>query len=408
MSDLPALRDDTALQGTFPDAVLERIASVLAPDDGPHPLHAPEIDGNAWDYVKDCLDTGWVSSVGKWVDRFEDMITRATGARYAIATMNGTAALHAALHAAGIRPGDEVLVPSFTFVATANAISYCGATPHFVECERRGLGMDPAALDRYLEQTLIRRDGHYYNRHTDAPVRGMVPVHCYGHPADMAGLQAIAARYDLILIEDAAESLGSHHGDRHTGRSGRAGVLSFNGNKTITTGGGGAIITDDELLARRIRHLTTTARAGDGTELIHDAVGFNYRMPNLNAALGCAQLETLSEKLNAKRVLATRYADALSGLEGVSMVMSPPWGESNHWLNTVLFETAQARDDCFALLNARGYQCRAVWTPLHRMPMYAGNPRMALPVTEDLAARGLLLPSGPGLPLNGASASTDR
>jgi len=318
MSDQPVPLDTNPSPHTSAAAFLERIADVLSPVAGPHPLHAPEIYGNAWAYVKDCLDTGWLSSVGKWVDRFEDMIMQTTGARHAIATVNGTAALHAALYAAGIRPGDEVIVPSFTFVASANAISYCGATPHFVDCETHSLGMDPAALDHYLDQTLIRRDGQYFNRHTDAPVRGMVPVHCYGHPADMTGLQAIAERYDLILIEDAAESLGSSLGDRHTGRFGRAGVLSFNGNKTITTGGGGAIITDDELLARRMRHLTTTARAGDGTELIHDAVGFNYRMPNLNAALGCAQLETLPEK-NSKPSARSRPAmlppcPALKGL----------------------------------------------------------------------------------------------
>jgi perosamine synthetase len=318
MSDQPVPLDTNPSPHTSAAAFLERIADVLSPVAGPHPLHAPEIYGNAWAYVKDCLDTGWLSSVGKWVDRFEDMIMQTTGARHAIATVNGTAALHAALYAAGIRPGDEVIVPSFTFVASANAISYCGATPHFVDCETHSLGIDPAALDHYLDQTLIRRDGQYFNRHNDAPVRGMVPVHCYGHPADMTGLQAIAERYDLILIEDAAESLGSSLGDRHTGRFGRAGVLSFNGNKTITTGGGGAIITDDELLARRMRHLTTTARAGDGTELIHDAVGFNYRMPNLNAALGCAQLETLPEK-NSKPSARSRPAmlppcPALKGL----------------------------------------------------------------------------------------------
>ena len=297
---------DTDTHSPMAADILNRIARVLSPTDGPHPLHAPEIDGNAWAYVKDCLDTGWVSSVGKWVDRFETMIMDATGAQHAIATVNGTAALHAALYAAGVRPGDEVLVPSFTFVATANAIHYCGATPHFVECESRSLGIDPAALEPYLDKLLIHRDGQFFNRHTNAPVRAIVPVHCYGHPVDMDALRVIAARYELILIEDAAESLGSAIRDRHTGRFGRAGVFSFNGNKTITTGGGGAIVTDDALLARRIRHLTTTARAGDGTELIHDAVGFNYRMPNLNAALGCAQLETLATKLETKCKLAAR------------------------------------------------------------------------------------------------------
>lgn len=407
MSDQTVLsRGDT--MGPMSSDMLGRIAGVLSPEDGPHPLHAPEIDGNAWDYVKDCLDTGWVSSAGRWVDRFENMITQATGAQYAIATVNGTAALHAVLYAAGVRPGDEVLVPSFTFVATANAIQYCGATPHFVESEAQSLGLDPAALSLYLDQTLTSRDGQFINRHTDAPVRAIVPVHCYGHPVNMEELQKIAAHYNLIVIEDAAESLGSFIGDRHTGRFGRAGILSFNGNKTITTGGGGAIITDDELFARRLRHLTTTARAGDGTELIHDAVGFNYRMPNLNAALGCAQLETLDAKLKFKRALAARYADVLADLQDVSMMTPPKWGRSNHWLNAVLFDTEEARNAAFTELNNHGYQCRALWTPLHHMPMYGDNPRMDLAITEDLAARGLLLPSGSGLILSEASSSTDR
>lgn len=388
--------------------ILERIANILPTENGPHQLHAPEIDGNAWDNVKDCLDTGWVSSIGKWVDKFENLITQATGARCAIATVNGTAALHATLHAAGVRPGDEVLVPSFTFVATANAIRYCGATPHFVECESQSLGLDPAALHLHLEKTFKNRNGQLINRHTDAPVRAIVPVHCYGQPVNMEMLQTIAARYNLVVIEDAAESLGSFIGDRHTGCFGRAGVLSFNGNKTITTGGGGAIITNDELFARRLRHLTTTARVGDGTEQFHDVVGFNYRMPNLNAALGCAQLESLDTKLQSKRALNARYADAFESLQGVSMVTAPKWGSSNHWLNAVLFETEQTRNAAFSELNDNGYQCRAFWTPLHHMPMYSDNPRMDLPVTEDLAARGLLLPSGSGLILSKTLSSTDH
>ena len=305
-------------------AVLQGVLEVLSPDAAPHPLHAPEIDGNAWAYVKDCLDTGWVSSAGRWVDKFESLMAEATGARHA--TVNGTAALHAALYAAGIKPGDEVLVPAFTFVATANAVSYCGATPHFVDCERAAFGIDPAALETYLDDILIRRDDQWINRNTDAPVRAIVPVHCYGHPANMNALLNVAKDYGLVVLEDSAESLGTRIDHQHTGLFGRAGVFSFNGNKTITTGGGGAIITDDDLFARRLRHLTTTARARDGRKLDHDAVGFNYRMPNLNAALGCAQLETLGDKLARKTISPGATSQVWAG-STMCMSLNLPPGE---------------------------------------------------------------------------------
>jgi perosamine synthetase len=336
------------------------------------------------------------------------MMTEATGARHAIATVNGTAALHAVLYAAGIKPGDEVLVPAFTFVATANAVSYCGATPHFVDCERNAFGIDPAALKTYLDRILIRRNDQWVNRNTDAPVRATVPVHCCGLPANMNALLAVAKEYGLVVIEDAAESLGTQIDDHHTGRFGRAGVFSFNGNKTITTGGGGAIVTDDDLFARRLRHLSTTARAGDGSRLDHDAVGFNYRMPNLNAALGYAQLETLGKKLTRKNDLAMRYVAALSGLGDVQVVESPPWGNSNYWLNGILFDAPDTRNAAHELLNENGYECRPFRTPLHHMPMYADMARSALSVSEDLAQHGLLLPSGSGLPMTKQTLSTKR
>ncbi|MEP4378241.1 MAG: LegC family aminotransferase [Alphaproteobacteria bacterium] len=379
------------------DDVLDRITTVLPHAGGPYPLHAPEIDGNAWDYVKDCLDTGWVSSVGAWVDRFEGELADITGARHAVATVNGTAALHAGLLTVGVKPGDEVLVPSFTFVATANAVSYCGATPHFVDCEAEGLGIDPVALERHLESIGELRGQSQINRETGATIRTMVPVHCYGLPSNMAALCDVAARYKLTIVEDAAESLGSVIGDTHTGRFGRIGAFSFNGNKTITTGGGGALITDDELLARRLRHLTTTARVNDGADLVHDMVGYNYRLPNINAALGCAQLETLDAKLNAKRDLAAHYAGAFSSVTGVRLLSSPPWGDSNNWLCGLIFDEPDARDLALTRLNDNGYQCRPFWAPLHDMAMYAGAPRATLAVTERLAACGLTLPSGAGL-----------
>jgi perosamine synthetase len=378
-------------------AVLDRVAGVLPADGSPYPLHAPRIDGKAWTYVKDCLDTGWVSSAGGWVNRFEAMLAEATGARHAVATVNGTAALHAALLVAGVRPGDEVLVPAFTFVATANAIAYCGATPHFVDCEPDGLGVDPDALEAHLGD-IATHDGHVLiNQHTRAPIRALVPVHCYGNPANMPALCAVAAYHGLPVVEDAAESLGSSIAGTHNGLFGQAGILSFNGNKTVTTGGGGAILTDDDSTARELRHLTTTARAGDGRELEHDAIGFNYRLPNLNAALGCAQLEGLDQSLVDKRALAVRYKLAFHRIDGVRFVDSPPWGSTNNWLSGIVFDDPVARDLARARLAAAGYETRPFWTPLHRMPMYAGHPRADLHTSERLGACGLTLPSGPAL-----------
>ena len=403
MSDAARAADERTAPAT-PSAetrardVLARVGTVLPRDGGPYPLHAPEIDGNAWDYVKDCLDTGWVSSVGAWVDRFEEMLADITGARHAIATVNGTAALHAALLSAGVKPGDEILVPSFTFVATANAVSYCGAVPHFVDCEATGLGVDPVALEAHLERIGEVHGDFLINRQTGAIIRAMVPVHCYGHPADMPALCDLAERYQLVIVEDAAESLGSTIGTIHTGRFGRIGAFSFNGNKTITTGGGGALITDDDLLARRLRHLTTTARVNDGADLVHDMVGYNYRLPNINAALGCAQLETLDQKLAAKRRLAARYRAAFADAPGVRYISSPPWGDNNNWLCGLLFDEPQSRDRALAGLTAAGYQCRPFWAPLHAMQMYADAPRAPLTVTDHLSACGLTLPSGAGLP----------
>ena len=320
-----------------------------------------------------------------------------TGARHAIATVNGTAARHAALLTVGVKPGDEVLVPSFTFVATANAISYCGGTPNFVDCEDTGLGIDPVALEAYLDRIGELRGDVLINRQTGAVIRAMVPVHCYGHPSNMHALCDVADIYQLTIVEDAAESLGSSIGATHTGRFGRIGAFSFNGNKTITTGGGGALITDDDLLARRLRHLTTTARVNDGADLVHDMVGYNYRLPNINAALGCAQLETLDNKLAAKQDLATRYRDAFEGAAGVRYLSSPPWGDSNNWLCGLMFDEAQTRDLALNSLNAAGYQCRPFWVPLHAMKMWADTPRAALAVTDQLSACGLTLPSGTGL-----------
>ena len=332
----PALVIDDAVQPSekdpFTASVLERMAAVLPPEEGPFPLHEPRIDGAAWSYVKDCLDSGWVSSIGEYVRWFEEKLVEATGADYAVATVSGTAALHVCMLLAGVERDDEVLVPSFTFVASANATRYCGAHPHFVDIEPVSLGVDPIALEAYLERIAEMRGDVCFNSVTGRPIRGLLVVHCFGHPARMTELAEIAERFNIVLIEDAAEALGTTAGNRGAGCHGRAAALSFNGNKTVTTGGGGAILTNDGELAERAIHLTTTARVNDPFVLAHDMVAFNYRMPNLNAALGCAQLEQLPDLLESKRQLAARWREAFAGLAGVRVVAEPSWGTGNFLL----------------------------------------------------------------------------
>ena len=399
----PALAAEAAAgppeSDAFTAAVLERMAAVLPPEDGPYPLHEPQIGGAAWSYVKDCLDSGWVSSVGEYVRWFEEKLVETTGAGHAIATVSGTAALHVCMLLAGVQRDDEVLVPSLTFVASANAIRYCGGHPHFVDIEPVGLGVDPIALEAHLERIAEMRGDICFNSMTGRPIRGLLVVHCFGHPARMAELSDIAARFNIALIEDAAEALGSSAGGRSAGCHGKLAALSFNGNKTVTTGGGGAILTDDAELAERAVHLTTTARVDDRFVLAHDMVAFNYRMPNLNAALGCAQLEQLPDLLESKRQLAARWREAFAGLGGVRFVDEPSWGRSNFWLNALSLDppyTAQRPPLLRALAHA-GYHCRPFWTPLHRLTMYQNQPMAPLPVADDLAARGFNLPSSAGL-----------
>lgn len=396
MSDLAfANQTDSRLA----DALIAGLDSVLPIANGPYALHEPSIGGNAWDYVRDCLDSGWVSTAGSWVDRFEAMLVDITGNEHAIATVNGTAALHSCLLLAGVRADDEVLVPSLTFVATANTVRYCGAEPHFVDCEATSLGVDPIALDIHLAAVAEQRNGTCINRRTGRPIRALVVMHCFGHAARMDALAEVAQRYGIDLIEDAAESLGSRFRDQHTGHVGRLAAVSFNGNKTVTTGGGGAILTNDPLLAARARHLTTTARLPGNHVVAHDLVGFNYRLPNLNAALGCAQLEQLSGFLASKRRLAERYLDAFDGFDGATALREPEWSLSNYWLNALILDadSAPARGDILLALNDAGYQCRPFWMPMHQLPMYAASPRAVLPVTDRLAEAGINLPSSPGL-----------
>lgn len=384
--------------GTETDVVGETLAAVravLGPTDKTIPLHEPEFGGREQDYVKECIDTGWVSSVGSFVDRFERDLAAFTGVSHAIATANGTAALHVCLLLAGVQRGDEVLMPALTFVATANAAAYIGAVPHFVDSEATSLGVDAARLETHLRETARIEGGVCINHRTGAPIRALVAMHVFGHPCDLDALADVAARWSLVLIEDAAESLGSSYGGRHTGHVGRLSALSFNGNKVVTTGGGGAVLTNDPVMGKRAKHLTTTARTPHRWNFLHDEVGFNYRLPNLNAALGCAQLERLPDMLQRKRELAARYAQAFQGVAGVRFLPEPAGTTSNYWLNAIVLETTDLalRDAALEALNDAGYMSRPVWTLMHRLPMYAGCPRMDLGVGERLEASVINIPS---------------
>ncbi|HOY67573.1 MAG TPA: LegC family aminotransferase [Candidatus Ozemobacteraceae bacterium] len=379
------------------DGILEALRKVVPP--GAQPLHEPEFAGREWEYVKDCLDTGWVSSVGNYVDRFEAMLAEFTGAKRVIATVNGTAALHVCLLLAGVEEGDEVIIPDLTFVATANAVAYCRATPLLADVEEQTLGLAPAPLATWLaDNTRIETD-RCIDRHTGRRIRAVVPMHTFGHPVDLDPLVGLCNEYHLVLIEDAAESLGSYYKGRHTGRFGRLAALSFNGNKTVTTGGGGAIMTDDEELGRLANHLTTTARQPHRWEFFHDMTAYNYRLPNLNAALGCAQLERLPDFLRRKRALAEAYHRAFAGVTGAAIFREPEFARSNYWLNVLLLDEEQAmhRDALLEATNACGIGTRPAWTLMHRLPMYAACPRLPTPVAESLARRLVNLPSSPRL-----------
>lgn len=368
-------------------------------------LHEPWFVGNEWAYLKECLDSTFVSSVGEFVTRFEADLAAYTGSKHVVAVVNGTAALHIALKLGGVRAGDEVLVPALTFVATPNAVSYCGAVPHFVDSNERTLGVDPEALRSYLADLAVPTDGGVINRATGRPIRAVVPMHVFGHPVELEALVKVAAEFGLVVIEDAAESLGSTYHGRHTGTFGRLGILSFNGNKTITTGGGGAILTDDPELAKRAKHLTTTARIPHQWEYRHDEVGYNYRLPNLNAALGCAQLEQLPRLLAAKRVLFDAYADAFRGLHGLKLMSEPAESRSNYWLQAVILdnELAGERDAILAATNERGLMTRPVWALNHDLPPFTHCPRMPLPVATGLQKRVINIPSSAQLAMTTSS-----
>jgi len=367
--------------------------------EGNFALHEPRFAGNEQRYVQECIASTYVSSVGACVDRFEKELAAYTGARRAVAVVNGTAALQVALQLADVQANDEVIVPALTFVATANAVHYLGAIPHFADSEETTLGLDPRALREWLKATAEPAGDGYRNRYTGRRLRAMVPMHTFGHPCELDGLMAVAHDYRLAMAEDAAESLGSFYQGQHTSTFGLLGTLSFNGNKIVTTGGGGAILTNDERLADHAKHLTTTAKQPHRWDYVHNEIGYNFRMPNLNAALGCAQLEQLPEFIASKRRLFALYQEAFAGIEDVRLVQEPPNCQSNYWLQTLILSEniAAQRDEVLQATNDAGLMTRPAWRLMHQLPPYQDCPRAPLSIAESLAQRIINIPSSAGL-----------
>jgi perosamine synthetase len=358
------------------------------------PLAVPQLGGNEWAYLKECLDTGWVSSVGPFVDRFERDFAAYLGAKHAVAVASGTAALHVALLAAGVQPDDEVPMPSFTFIAPANAVRYTGAWPIFVDADAATWQMDVALLSDFLRNGCVRSAGELRNRKTGRRIGAILPVHVLGHSVDMEPLLDLAREFELPVVEDAAESLGASYRGEPVGRAGQIAAFSFNGNKVMTTGGGGMIVTDDMALAERARYLSTTAK-DDGTEGIHGCVGFNYRLTNLQAAMGCAQLEQLNGFLAAKRRIASRYAAGLAGLPGLSLMPEANWARNAFWLYSIRVDGAAAACTARALrqrLRNRGIDTRTFWQPMHKSSAHAGAQSLGGEVAETLFDEVLSLP----------------
>ena len=363
------------------------------------PLSVPNIGGNEWQYVKECLDSGWVSSAGPFVDRFESEFARAVGAPFAVATASGTAALHLALLTAGMGPGDEVVVPSLTFIASANSVRYTGAYPVFVDVEPDYWQLDPDAVRAFLATECTRTTEGVRNTRTDRRVAAIMPVDLLGHPCDLVRLTAIADEYGLAIVEDATEALGAERDGRRIGSDAPVACFSFNGNKLISTGGGGMVTTHDATVAARVRYLSTQAKT-DPLEFVHGDVGYNYRLTNLQAAVGCAQLERLGEFLTSKRAIADRYADELGALPGVTPMREPGWGRSAFWLSTVLIDGPRFGMDSRKLLRAleaNGIQARPLWQAMHRSPAHRDSFAAQCPVAERLTRDALSLPCSTGL-----------
>ncbi len=376
--------------------IFEQIISFiksLYPTENPVPLHAPRFSGNEKKYLIDCIDSTYVSYVGQYVSRFENAVSQYTGARYAIAVSSGTAALHVALLLAETGPGDEVITQPLTFVATANAISYCSAQPVFVDVERSTLGLDPAKLNDFLvNNTVLKSDDRCYNKITGRKIAACVPMHTFGHPVRIDQIVEICQKYHIPVLEDAAEAMGSFYKGRHTGTFGELGILSFNGNKPVTTGGGGMIMTNDEAIAVKAKHLTTTARQTHPWAFVHDQIGYNYRMSNINAAVGCAQMECFVKVLANKRDTAHKY-ELFLGEIGLPFITEPVHARSNYWLNTIVLKDGREQERFLAYARENGVQTRPVWTLMTNLPMYRQCQSTSLEVAQWLEERLVNIPS---------------
>ena len=357
-------------------------------------LHAPLFIGNERKYVIDAIDSTYVSSVGEYVNKFEAVMCQITGAKYCTAIVNGTSALHMAFLLADVKSDDEVLSQSLTFIATCNAISYLGAKPVFIDVDKDSLGMSPNALLDYLQHNSEKKaDGFTYNKHTQKRIKACVPMHTFGLPGRIDEIANICKNFNIVLVEDAAESIGSYYKDKHTGVFGSMGTFSFNGNKTITCGGGGAIVTNDPVIAKRAKHLTTQAKMPHPWAFIHDEIGYNYRMPNLNAALACAQLEQLETFVNNKRKLAQEYSAFFEEI-GIEFITEIADSKSNYWLNGILLKDKEEREEFLRYTNNNGVMTRPAWELMHRLPMFDNAQRGDLSNSVWLADRLVNIPSG--------------
>lgn len=358
------------------------------------PLHAPTFNGNEKEYVLETIESTFVSSVGKFVDDFERKIEVYTGAAKAVATVNGTAALHTALYMAGVQRGDLVITQALTFVATCNALYHMGAEPIFADVSPVSLGLCPKAVEEYLDEFAVLTEQGCIHKQTGQRIRAVVPMHTFGHPVELDELVAVCLKWQLALVEDAAESLGSFYKGKHTGTIGEFGAVSFNGNKIITTGGGGMVLCSTPELGQRTKHVTTTAKVPHPYEFFHDEAGFNYRMPNLNAALGCAQMEVLEGYLSKKRHLAMLYQDLFNNTD-FQFIVEPDYACSNYWLNAVMCPDEQTRDEVLAVTNKAGVMTRPIWQLMSRLPMFENALRGDLTHSEFIEKHLVNLPSTP-------------
>ncbi len=357
------------------------------------PLHEPKFIGNEKKYLNDCIDSTFVSSVGKYVDTFEREFAKYVGSKYAIATVNGTAALHISLLLSDVKNGDEVITQPLTFVATVNAISYCGAKPIFVDVDLDTMGLSPLSMQKFLEENCEIKNNQCINKTTNKIIKACVPMHTFGHPCKIDEIQRLCEKWHIVLVEDSAESVGSHFNGKHTGTFGKIGVFSFNGNKIITSGGGGVIVTDDENIAKKAKHITTTAKIPHPYEYVHDEVGYNYRLPNINAALLVAQLEQLDTFIDKKRSLAKIYDEFFSKENGITLIKEPKNAKSNYWLQAILLPDSIKRDEFLEFTNTNGVMTRPIWRLMSELNMYKNCQKTSLDNAKYLEQRVVNIPS---------------